>query len=134
MMEGRNEMRFTTKPCVEGYFCLKKVFLIDATPSCTIEIESKSSAKRSCICNHNVIVAAIRKKEEMKAMKLGNMKSNTLVCDIGGGSIKVGIAGKLSPDDVVPCLTGCPKYSIRKKSASEPELLVGNDALEKGKV
>lgn len=66
-------------------------------------------------------------------MALGSLKTKTLVCDIGGGSIKVGIAGKLSPDEIVPCLTGCPKYSMRKMSDPEHVLLVGNDALEKGK-
>ncbi len=61
------------------------------------------------------------------------MKKRTLVCDIGSGSIKVGIAGKLSPDGIIPCLIGYPKYSLSKGSDSEPELLVGNDALETGK-
>jgi actin-related protein 2 len=59
-------------------------------------------------------------------------KTNTLVCDIGGGSIKVGVAGKLSPDKIIPCLVGYPR-SLRKTVESEPEILVGHDVLKKGK-
>jgi actin-related protein 2 len=66
-------------------------------------------------------------------MTLVRQKTKTLVCDIGSGSIKVGIAGKLSPDKIIPCLIGCPRYSSRKNSNSACETLVGNDALKKGK-
>ncbi len=59
--------------------------------------------------------------------------TKTLVCDIGGGSIKVGFAGKLSPDGIVPSLVGSPKYSLRRNIQLHSETLVGNDALEKGK-
>ena len=66
-------------------------------------------------------------------MTFGMQKTKTLVCDIGSGSIKVGIAGKLSPESVVPCLLGSPRYSSQKKADSEREVLVGNDALKRGK-
>lgn len=62
-----------------------------------------------------------------------SLKTRTLVCDIGSGSIKVGFAGKLTPDGVVPCLVGHPKYSRSKDLNSESEWLIGKDALEAGK-
>ncbi len=67
-------------------------------------------------------------------MAIGSSNTpKTLVCDIGSGSIKVGIAGKLSPNDIVPSLVGYPKYSFRKNADSEREILVGKDVLERGK-
>lgn len=66
-------------------------------------------------------------------MTLGGQKIKTLVCDIGSGSIKVGIAGKLSPDKIVNCLIGCSRYSLKNKTDQEREILVGDDALKKGK-
>jgi len=62
--------------------------------------------------------------------------NKTLVCDIGSSSIKVGVAGKLTPDKVIPCLLGYPRnYSWKNNcnSDKEQEILVGDDALKRGK-
>ena len=66
-------------------------------------------------------------------MVFHKQKIKTLVCDIGSGSIKVGIAGNLSPHKIIPCLAGWPKNSSTKETDSERKMLIGNDALEKGK-
>ncbi|VEU41747.1 unnamed protein product [Pseudo-nitzschia multistriata] len=60
-------------------------------------------------------------------------KIRTLVCDIGSSSIKVGIAGKLSPEKIVPCLLGCPRYACVQREGLGREILVGEDALKGGK-
>eukprot|EP00751_Fragilariopsis_kerguelensis_P012884 CAMPEP_0170771452 /NCGR_PEP_ID=MMETSP0733-20121128/8062_1 /TAXON_ID=186038 /ORGANISM="Fragilariopsis kerguelensis, Strain L26-C5" /LENGTH=376 /DNA_ID=CAMNT_0011113203 /DNA_START=56 /DNA_END=1183 /DNA_ORIENTATION=- len=62
--------------------------------------------------------------------------NKTLVCDIGSSSIKVGVAGKLTPDVAIPCLLGSPRnYSWKNNSNSdkEQEILIGEDALKRGK-
>eukprot|EP00536_Pseudo-nitzschia_multiseries_P010246 jgi/Psemu1/288992/fgenesh1_pg.306_\ len=60
-------------------------------------------------------------------------QGTTLVCDIGSGSIKVGIAGKLAPEKNIPCLLGCPRYTRKYKGESEQDILIGDDALKGGK-
>ena len=62
-----------------------------------------------------------------------SQKNRILVCDIGSGSIKIGIAGKLKPSTVIPCLIGCPRYFGSQNADSEPEMLTGNEALQRGK-
>lgn len=81
--------------------------------------------------------------------------TTTLVCDIGACSIKVGIAGKLVPDVIIPSLAGTPrtlyhnnswnKKKVTSSSVSSstneeqherpqpPQLLLGKDAIQAGK-
>ena len=62
-----------------------------------------------------------------------SISKTTLVVDIGSSLIKVGIAGNLTPEKIIPCLLGSPRYSSKYKGDSEREILVGDDALKGGK-
>ena len=42
---------------------------------------------------------------------IAQQENRTLVCDIGSSSIKVGIAGKLTPDKIIPGIS----YLISKE-------------------
>jgi actin-related protein 2 len=69
-------------------------------------------------------------------MVVQQSNNKTLVCDIGSSSIKVGVAGKLTPVTVIPCLLGSPRnYSWKNncKTDTEREILIGDDALRGGK-
>ena len=97
------------------------------------ESSDSEKQKRLKLVRTTMVLAAAATSNCTAGASSSSLKTRTLVCDIGSGSIKVGIAGKLSPDGIIPCLVGHPKYSLSKNSDSEPELLVGNDALETGK-
>lgn len=57
-----------------------------------------------------------------------------LVCDIGASSIKVGFAGRLVPDAIVPCVTAEYRNNHWKiYEGVQRKALLANDALEAGK-
>jgi actin-related protein 2 len=63
-----------------------------------------------------------------------NKRSNTVVCDIGSSSIKVGMAGSLTPDVIIPCLIGCRRnYHWKSYKDMDRIDLIGTDAIQAGK-
>jgi actin-related protein 2 len=63
-------------------------------------------------------------------------EGTTLVCDIGTRFIKVGVAGKLTPDFQVPCIVGSPRskasygYNSNNMEENITKILIGDQALK----
>ena len=57
------------------------------------------------------------------------MKGDIVVCDIGSGSIKVGFAGNLSPETIIPTVVGVPMMPLEEPNTNNEKLLFGNDVV-----
>jgi actin-related protein 2 len=55
-------------------------------------------------------------------------QGKTIVCDIGASSIKVGFAGSLTPERVIPSVIGVPRNHYSNGKVEKP--LIGKDALK----